>query len=201
MTRMPIEERRAQLLDAALSLAAREGVEAVTIRGVAHEAQVSLGVVHYCFDGKDDLLQAMGRSMALVASEHVVGALQTEGDLTVVAHALADALWTGLQPRRHMRLLTFEFATAGVRSMALRAVAQEHLEQTWAMTSAILERLAVVGSVQFPLGFAMLSRLVAGYIDGIEIAWLVDQDDDAALASFHALADYVLSLAQPLDPA
>ncbi|WP_100423220.1 TetR/AcrR family transcriptional regulator [Sediminihabitans luteus] len=192
---MPIDERRTQLIDAALRLAARDGVEAVTVRGVAQEAGVSLGVVHYCFADKDALLQAMGLSMALVASEPVQSALDgTRGDLRTLAHAAADGLWEGLQPRRHMRLLTFEFATAGVRNRALRPVAQHHLEQTWAMTRGSLEQLAQSGGVRFSMDLDLLARLVAGYIDGIEIAWLIQQDDEVTLASFHALADYVLSL-------
>jgi len=194
MNRMSVEERRAQLVDAAMTIAVREGVEAVTIRGVAAEAGVSLGVVHYCFEDKDELLQAMGNSLALVASEPVRAALDVDGDVVQLAHAAADGLWSGLTPRRHMRLLTFEFATAGVRSRALRSVAHTHLEQTWAMTRGFLENVAERGNVTYSMDMGFLSRVVAGYIDGIEIAWLVEQDDETAVRSFHALAEYVLSL-------
>ncbi|MBD8079096.1 TetR/AcrR family transcriptional regulator [Cellulosimicrobium arenosum] len=194
MNRMSVEDRRAQLVDAAMTVAVREGVEAVTIRGVAAEAGVSLGVVHYCFEDKDELLQAMGNSLALVASEPVRAALDTEGDVVELAHAAAHGLWTGLTPRRHMRLLTFEFATAGVRSRALRSVAHTHLEQTWTMTRGFLEEVARRGEVTYTTDIEFLSRIVAGYIDGIEIAWLVEQDDATAIRSFHALAEYVLSV-------
>lgn len=194
MNRMTVEERRAQLIDAGLSIAAREGVEAVTVRGVAAEAGVSLGVVHYCFEDKDDLLQAMGNSIALVASEPVRRSLEAGTDISVLAHAAADGLWEGLTPRRHMRLLTFEFATAGARNRTLRTVARAHLEQTWDMTQGMLDEIARVAGVRYSVDSRFLARLVAGYIDGIEIAWLVSQDDDAAIDSFHALADYVLTM-------
>ncbi|MBD5786675.1 TetR family transcriptional regulator [Cellulosimicrobium terreum] len=194
MNRMSVEERRVQLVDAAMTIAVREGVEAVTIRGVAAEAGVSLGVVHYCFEDKDELLQAMGNSLALVASEPVRASLENDGDVVALAHAAADGLWEGLTPRRHMRLLTFEFATAGVRSRALRTVAHTHLEQTWAMTRGVLEEVARRAEVTYVLDMDFLCRIVAGYIDGIEIAWLVEQDDETAIRSFHALAEYALSL-------
>lgn len=191
MNRMPLEDRRAQLVDAALRIAARDGVEAVTVRGVAHEAGVSLGTVHYCFEDKDDLLRAMGRSIALVASEPVRDSLAAGTDFRTIAHAAAEGLWEGLKPRRHMRLLTFEFATAGARNRALRDVAQTHLDQTYDMTQGILDKVAEAAGVTYRTDSRFLSRLVAGFIDGIEIAWLIDQDDDAAIASFHALADFV----------
>src|SRR5690606_8553771 len=186
MNRMSVEERRAQLVDAAMTIAVREGVEAVTIRGVAAEAGVSLGVVHYCFEDKDELLQAMGNSLALVASEPVRAALDVDGDVVELAHAAADGLWSGLTPRRHMRLLTFEFATAGVRSRALRSVAHTHLEQTWAMTRGFLENVADRGNVTYSMDLGFLSRIVAGYIAGIETAWLVAPDAETPLRGLHA---------------
>lgn len=194
MNRMSIEERRAQIVDAAMSIAVRDGVEAVTVRGVAAEAGISLGTVHYCFEDKDAMLRAMGHSLAVVASEPVRMAMDPTKDLYEIAHAAADGLWEGLTPRRHMRLLTFEFATAGSRNRALRPVAKAHLEQTWAMTQGILDQLSRIAGITYSIDTPFLSRIVAGYIDGIEIAWLVQQDDDAAIRSFHALADYVLSL-------
>lgn len=197
MNRMSIDERRAQIVDAAMSIAIKDGVEAVTIRGVAAEAGISLGTVHYCFEDKDAMLRAMGHSVAVVASEPVRMALGAGTDMHTLAHAAADGLWEGLTPRRHMRLLTFEFATAGSRNRALHPVAKAHLEQTWAMTQGILDQLAEIAGITYAVETPFLAQIVAGYIDGIEIAWLIQQDDQAAIRSFHALADYVLSLVVP----
>jgi AcrR family transcriptional regulator len=53
------EERRAELCAAVWRLASREGLEAVTVRGVAEEAGWSTGaVVHYFADKEDLLLSA-----------------------------------------------------------------------------------------------------------------------------------------------
>ncbi len=60
------------------------------------------------------------------------------------------------------------------------------------MTEDFLVQVARAGGVEYSVDVAFLARLVAGMIDGIEIAWLVEQDDAKALASFHALADYCL---------
>ncbi|SDS17147.1 regulatory protein, tetR family [Paraoerskovia marina] len=195
MSRMPVEERRAQLIDAGLRIAARDGVEAVTIRGVAAEAGASLGVVHYCFADKDDLLVAMGLSMALVSSDPVRDALLAAPDIYALAHAGADGLLEGLLARRHMRLLTFEFATTGARNRALRPVAQTHLDQTWTMTYDILDRIREIAGVTYDIPLDRLARNVAAWIDGVELSWLVEQDDDAARVAFHDIADYVVSLA------
>ena len=57
--RMPVAERRDQLVEAALTVAASEGITAATVRRVAEQAGVALGVVHYCFDDKDELFIAL----------------------------------------------------------------------------------------------------------------------------------------------
>lgn len=49
-------QRRAQLADAVVAVAAREGLHAVTIRAVAAEAEVSLRFVQYYFPTKAELL-------------------------------------------------------------------------------------------------------------------------------------------------
>ena len=61
MNRMPVAERREQLIAAARAVASREGIDGTTVRAVAAEAGVSLGVVHYCFEDKDELLRAVAR--------------------------------------------------------------------------------------------------------------------------------------------
>ena len=49
--------RRAQVIRAVIETVAEEGLEALTMDGVANKACVSKGVVNYYFSSKDDLLQ------------------------------------------------------------------------------------------------------------------------------------------------
>ena len=57
--RMTRDDRRAHIVNAALRVASREGYSEVTIRDVAKEAEISLGVVHYCFEDKLELQREM----------------------------------------------------------------------------------------------------------------------------------------------
>lgn len=56
---MPEAERREQLLAACFAVARRDGLDAVTARGVAVEAGTSPGLVFFHFGSKDALLAAM----------------------------------------------------------------------------------------------------------------------------------------------
>ncbi len=57
------EQRRAEVVDAAFRLLAREGVESLTMRQVAKEAGCTIGLLNHWFASKDHLMDAaLGRA-------------------------------------------------------------------------------------------------------------------------------------------
>jgi AcrR family transcriptional regulator len=58
MARMSPDGRRAAIVDAALTVARRKGLAAVTVRDVAHEMGTSSGLIHHYFETMDDVLAA-----------------------------------------------------------------------------------------------------------------------------------------------
>ena len=56
---LPVEQRRAQLVAAAMRVMQREGAWSLTTRAVAREAGVPLGAVHYAFGSKSELVRAV----------------------------------------------------------------------------------------------------------------------------------------------
>lgn len=57
--RVPLEERRQQLLDAALRIIARDGYGRLTMEAIAHEADVTKPVVYGAYDKLPDLLKEL----------------------------------------------------------------------------------------------------------------------------------------------
>src|ERR1700758_2388884 len=57
--RMPPDQRRAQLLDAALAIIARDGYAGVSIDAIAREAGVTRPVVYGVFSGLEPLLYSL----------------------------------------------------------------------------------------------------------------------------------------------
>ena len=57
--RLPVEQRREHLLDAALRVIARDGYESVSIEAIAQEAGVTRPVVYSAYDGLEPLLHAL----------------------------------------------------------------------------------------------------------------------------------------------
>lgn len=97
--RMPIEERRTQLLDAALRVIDREGYDGVSIDAVAKEAGVTRPVVYGAFDGLGPLLTTLLDRQQQRAITQLFSALPTD----TVADAVQAVELSG--PRLHQMLL------------------------------------------------------------------------------------------------
>lgn len=76
--RVPAEERRAQLLDAALHLVAARGHTAVTMEAVAEQAGVTKPVVYGIYANRAELLDDLLQREAGQAMEQVMAALDLE---------------------------------------------------------------------------------------------------------------------------
>ena len=63
--RLPPEQRRAQLLDAAGDLFAERGYEEVSVEDIARAADVQRGLVHHYFGGRKDVYLALVERLAL----------------------------------------------------------------------------------------------------------------------------------------
>jgi AcrR family transcriptional regulator len=73
------ERRRGEILDAAESLYAKQGWEAVTIDQVARSARLSRALVYIYFRDKDDLLFAIGERAMKLLHQRFAAALDTPG--------------------------------------------------------------------------------------------------------------------------
>jgi len=200
MTRLPVAERRAQLVRAALAVASRDGIEAATVRAVAAEAGVSLGVVHYCFEDKDELLRAVGEAITAQVVERIEFTLPPGPDARAAIGAALGGVWDSIRENRGAQLLSFELTTSALRHPELRGVATAQLEHNLHAAQEVLAQAAAVASVEWTTPVRRLARLCVAALDGVALAWLVDGDDDAAYAALASFADHIATHAEPVGP-
>jgi AcrR family transcriptional regulator len=112
-------DRRAQILDGVLSLLARDGIAGVSMRAVAREGGVALGLVHYYFDDKMALIAAALRLVGERDLEivHPDRALPAERRLLVALRRVADP-----------EFLTTEYLSQRMQLWALAQVNDEFAE-------------------------------------------------------------------------
>jgi len=124
----PEEHRRKDILRAAYDVAARRGVEALTVRAVAGRAAVSHGTVLFHFNRRDQLIASLLDSV-LDATTTLRVPAEVER-LTRPAERLRALLRTEMErlssDPRHYRLF-LEYWALGVRNAAIRRRVSEAL--------------------------------------------------------------------------
>jgi AcrR family transcriptional regulator len=86
------EERRRQILEAALSVFAQKGFHAANVSDVAAQAGVSQGTIYWYFESKEELLTAALLSFFTDFGEQALGALEPSDSATEKLLALANSM-------------------------------------------------------------------------------------------------------------
>jgi AcrR family transcriptional regulator len=195
---MAVEDRRAQLVDAALAVAASEGVSATTVRRVADRAGVALGVVHYAFADKDEMLAALAARVV----ERLAGAgesgLTVAGtpDLPAALDAVLSSLWELIEATRGEQLLTYEITTYALRNRELGSAARRQYEVSQAAVERMLTLAADASGSRWTRPLPELAGEALALLDGVTLRWLVDRDGAAARGRLSAFARYLATLSR-----
>jgi len=201
MNRLPVAERREQLIEAALAVASRDGIDAATVRAVAAEAGVSLGVVHYCFQDKDELLRAVADAITAQNLAMSQAAIPPDADLATVLELAVEGLWRGIRDNRGAQLLSYELTTTSLRHSELNQVAADQYRGTWGAVELFLERIEHGAQVSWSVPRSSLARTLVATVDGYALAWLVDGDEEAAIDGLHRFARYLATQTAQFAPA
>jgi AcrR family transcriptional regulator len=196
-TRLPVAERRVQLVEAALSVAAKEGIAAASVRRVADEAGVAVGLVHYCFEDKDALFTALAARIVEELAAAGAAALDLEAaDLGTALRSAVATLWSAIEATAGEQLLTYEITTHALRHPELRDVARRQYEVSQAATESVLALAATATGATWRRPLVELAAEVLAFIDGVTLRWLVDGDSAAARARLASYADYLAGQAK-----
>jgi AcrR family transcriptional regulator len=198
MKRLPIAERREQLVEAAIAVASRDGIDAATVRAVAAEAGVSLGVVHYCFQDKDELLSAMAYEITRQNLTSSLLEMPERGDPETIVDGALGLLWSGISSTRGSQLLSYELTTYSMRHPEVSQVAVNQYTVSHAAARQFLEEMARSARIEWTVPVEVLARAVVMMTDGVVLAWLADADDAAARTTLRLFAGFLASLVRPV---
>ncbi|MBU4214944.1 MAG: TetR family transcriptional regulator [Cellulomonas sp.] len=196
MTRLPIDQRRRQLVRAALVVATREGLDRTTMRAIAAEADVALGVLHYCFTDKAEILRAVaehihtaGLDVALAAAGH------QPPDRLVASVVEAYVAMVVVAPRQYQ--LELELAMASLRDPELAGLAADRQTTKLANARSVLDAVADGVGLVWTVPVDVLARRLTLETDGAVLAWLIDRDDEALATALHDTAGRLRALGRP----
>ncbi|WP_432945390.1 TetR/AcrR family transcriptional regulator [Kribbella sp. CA-253562] len=195
MPRVPADVRRTELVQAAIQVATREGLAATTTRRIAQELGISVGVVHYCFRSKEELLHEVIRVIADAQVEAARTAIVPGADLAASVRNAFVGFWKLVEETPEAQLLTYELTSWALRNADTEPLAREQRERQLAGIEQILGEISTACGVSWSVPTHQLARMTLAITDGVTLGWLVDRDTDAAVVALRTFADQLLALA------
>ena len=180
VARMTADERRAELVDAAVVVLSRDGVAGTTTRSIVAEAGMQIGVFHYCFRSKEELMRAVMKKVSEHSFEAVREVLAAGGSATELIRGVIDAHWAHLSARPEEHLLVYELTHYALRHPGEQAAAQAQYEHYFRAFEGFLHTVEEVGGVTWRSRPDKLSRLIVATLQGLTFQWLVERDDETA---------------------
>jgi AcrR family transcriptional regulator len=193
---MAVTERRAALVQAAMSIIAKQGVAAATTRAITAEAGMSLASFHYAFRSRDELIAEL---IAYVVENEALaagGTLEPGSDLesTIRIGLLGFLDLVAADPDRELAM--FELTQYALRTDELGDAARAQYASYYAAAAALVSAAADLTGRTWSRPVDEIARIVVTLTDGLTLSWLVHRDDavtrpvvDFAACALAALAD------------
>lgn len=195
--RLDQETRRRMIAEAVLAIAAREGLDAATVRDVAAEAGVSAGMVQHHFRTRDEMLR--------FACEFMIERTRRRVDAQIAAlpgptapRAILAAIFHEMLPldeeRRNGIRVWMAFLARAVVEPELGAFMRDTHIGTHAAITALLNRAATTGDLRPGVDIAVAAIDLFALTDGLVSHVLLGHyPGEAALATIDAALDRVFA--------
>ena len=199
MTRLPAAERRAQLVDAAIRVMARDGVARATTRSIAADADVSLSVFHYCFTSKQELLEAVIEAIMQHAVTPAMSTIAPGRTLETTIRGGLQAYWDHVVTNPDEHRLTYELTQYAVRTPGFEDVARRQYEHYLSANEDFVEQLQKTFALEIDRPVPDLARYVASLLDGLTLNYLVLGDATSVEEVLDLVTAHLLTLIRVAD--
>lgn len=192
--RVPAAERRQQLIEAAVRLTSRDGIEAANLRAIAEEANAPLSAVHYCFRDKDELMHEAVefwlQQLVGIAENAVV-----DGGLRATVENFATEFWSELESDPLNVLAQLEVVVWANRGEAHKDLAVSIYSRYEAALSRLVARALSDAGESSRVPSPLLARSIVGIIDASSLQYLSDPASPEPRLMFDFLIDAMLTAA------
>ncbi|HEU5215434.1 MAG TPA: TetR/AcrR family transcriptional regulator [Gaiellaceae bacterium] len=192
-----VEDKRRQLLDAAVRVFARKGFHASRVGDIAEEAGVAHGLLYHYFESKDQVLEAVFHENWSVLLARIASVEETdEPAADQLRHIAAIVLRTWLHLPDVVRVVIQEFGRSPELAERIGDLAQP-IEAIERVIARGIER----GEFRQGIDARVAATVVYGSIDELLTAWVLDRlpsgEEDVAAAEQTLLELSLLGLRAP----
>lgn len=183
------DERRTQLVGAALRVMKREGIAAATTRAICAEAGMPHGAFHYCFHSKKELYAALLASDIEIdlgaAWPHISPELSPYENI----RTLLLAFWSQIEADPDAQLVLFDLGSFALRDPELQDLPRGEHSAALDKATGYIKRLSEEAGLVMLREERLLAELVIDTLNGVAWSWLAHRDDDLARQSLDRFAE------------
>lgn len=197
--RMSAEDRRDKLVEAAIRVMTRDGVARATTRAIASEAGMPLGVFHYAFHSKQELVTRVTETIAQQSKadmDRVVFAGETV-DLYEVLLSALTAYFDHVVAHPQEHLVTYELTTAALRDPELEDVARRQYDYYLKENEELLLAAAEYFGFEFIEPVGVITRYALSVMDGLALNWLARGNEEEAREVLRLTARTAVAMVRP----
>ncbi|MFF7388948.1 TetR/AcrR family transcriptional regulator [Streptomyces scabiei] len=193
---MAAKDRREELIAAAFRVMVRDGVTKATTRAIVSEAKMPLGVFHYCFSSREELLQEVLTRFAARSAEAARNAISEGGDLGMRISESLEAFWGGveLSPGEHQ--VTYELTHYALRQAGFEELARRQYQSYLEVHQGLLTEAAEAQGIRWTVPVPVLARYLNSVLDGLILCWLVDRNSEDSREVLRLTGEHLLTLAE-----
>jgi AcrR family transcriptional regulator len=171
------EERRTQILEAAMAVFARQGFDQARMDDIAQEAGLSKGALYLYYKSKDAIIAAILQFFFTRAMKKLQSFLESEEPpsvreqlLRLNQYYIAEMKWmVSLLP------LSFEFYAVAARQKTVRQFLKQYFKDYREVLAALVQRGIDRGEFR-PIRAELVAIAIAALYEGLALLWMVDPD-------------------------
>ncbi|MDI3195835.1 TetR family transcriptional regulator [Pseudarthrobacter sp. AL07] len=188
--RVSAEDRKEQLISATVELMRREGVQSVTIRAIAKEANAPLATAHYCFSNKEELMEAAAeawfKNLSRFSSD-----VPVHLGLRKAVEQVAEGYWRALEEEPESILSEIELILWATRNAVSPLAGRIYPAYEVELGNMFASAAQNTGE-QCLMEFATLVRIFLMIYDGAAIQYMTDPKAADHRARFFMMIDALL---------
>lgn len=189
MARIPADQRRQDLIEAAVRVISEHGVSGATTRRIADAANAPLATLHYCFHTKELLFLAVFQHQVDQLAAHIVSTEVPVGLGRAASNTLAGTVDWFTQHEDYARAQYDLILWAQRQDGDNAALAANVYELFYEKFSAVLQ--GALQPADSPDLVLPLSRLLIALIDGLILNWVSNRDPEILKADLDLASESI----------
>ena len=168
------EARKGQILQAAITVFSRLGLDQARMDDIVAESGLSKGAIYWYFKSKDEIIAAILESVFNREIIELKGLLEADGPvvarlLRFVRHAAAE-----IKAMTHLSPILYEFYALAFRDKAVRKALQVDFRRYLRLAGPLIQQGVERGELR-PVEASVAANGLAAIVEGTMLLWVFDR--------------------------